>query len=281
MQNKKPFHFTLPRALLMLFFAAFLALLIFPFLWLVLGSFKNVRELFAVPLEFWPKEWLVQNYAEAMSAQPFPLYLLNSLLISAGCTITVIVAASLASYSLARTGIKGKRLILILVLTVSLLPPVTLLNPIYQMLSNLRMLNTRAGLALVLAAVEMPTAIWLLTSFFQAVPFELEESAMLDGASIMGTYTRIVLPLVTPGLFTVSILTFITAWNNYIFASVLNQRTAARTVPVALTMFETESFTPWHLICAAAIIVSLPLVLIVMLMQRRIISGMIDGSVKG
>lgn len=269
------------RALLALFFALFILIILFPFIWMLLGSFKTVRELFAIPLSFWPEQWQFVNYRDALTSQPFAIYVANSLIVSSLATIMVIFSGSLASYSLARTGIIGKKFILILVLTVSLLPPVTLINPIYQMLGNLGLLNSHIGLSLILAAVEMPTAIWLLTSFFQSIPFELEESAMLDGASVIGTYARIVLPLVSPGLFTVSIFTFITAWNNYIFSAVLNQRPLSRTVPVALTLFETESYTPWHLICAAAIIVSLPLVLIVMLMQRRIISGMIDGSVKG
>lgn len=281
MRNHQILTRKIGKAFLALFFFLFIVIILFPFVWMILGSFKTVRELFAIPLKFWPEKWQFINYRDALTAQPFGVYVSNSLIISVLSTAIVIFTGSLASYALARTGIRGKKLVLILVLTVSLLPPVTLINPIYQMLGNLSLLNSHIGLSLILAAVEMPTCIWLLTSFFQSVPFELEESAMIDGASVIGTYARIVLPLVTPGLFTVSIFTFITAWNNYIFSAVLNQRPSSRTVPVALTLFETESYTPWHLICAAAIIVSLPLVLIVMLMQRRIISGMIDGSVKG
>ena len=269
------------KVFLYLFFLLFAALIFFPFLWMILGSFKTTRELFAVPMDFWPQEWRLLNYQEAMLAQPFGHYLVNSLIVSGFSTVIVVITASLASYSVTRTAIHGKKLILIIVLTVALLPPVTLINPIYQMLSKLKLLNTRSGLSFVLAAVEMPTAIWLMTSYFQSVPFELEDSAMLDGASIPRTFISIMLPLVAPGIFTVCIMNFITAWNNYIFASILNQHTTARTVPVALTMFETESYTPWHLICAAAVIVSFPLIVIVMLMQRRIVSGILDGSVKG
>jgi multiple sugar transport system permease protein len=156
-----------------------------------------------------------------------------------------------------------------------------MLNPIYQMFSAAGMLNTRIGLALVLAAVELPTAVWLLTSFFQTVPFEIEESAMIDGASMIRIYSQIVLPLVAPGVFTVSIITFIAAWNNFIFAAVLNQYKTARTVTIALTMFETETYTPWHVISAASVIVSVPLIIVVMLLQKRIISGLMEGGVKG
>lgn len=269
------------RCLLTLFMVAFLALIAFPFFWLVLGSFKTMRELFAVPLSFWPQQWLFGNYAEAFNAQPFGLYLYNSLFIGIVSTVTVLFTASLAAYSLARVNIRFKKLVLILVLTVSLLPPITLLNPIYQMMSNVGLLNTHIGLALVLSAVEMPTAIWLLASFFQAIPCELEESAMLDGASVLRCFVQVVMPLVTPGVVTVSILTFVNAWNNYIFAVVLNQKQSARTVAIALTMFETETYTPWHVISAAAVIVSLPLIVGVLLMQKHIIGGMLEGGVKG
>ena len=269
------------KSLLVLFMVAFLVLIAFPFVWLMLGSFKTMRELFSVPIPFWPQQWLFSNYEEAFNAQPFGLYLYNSLVVGLVSTFTVLFTASLAAYSLSRVNIKGKKLVLILVLTVSLLPPITLLNPIYQMMSAMGMLNTRIGLALVLSAVQMPTAIWLLASFFQSIPYELEESAMLDGASVLRCFVQVVMPLVTPGVVTISILTFVSAWNNYIFPVVLNQKQSARTVAIALTMFETETYTPWHIISAAAIIVSLPLIVGVLLMQKHIIGGLMEGSVKG
>jgi multiple sugar transport system permease protein len=264
-----------------MFFSVFILLITFPFLWLLLGSFKSMRELFAVPLIFFPQSFSFENYARAFTAQPFGLYLYNSVFVACTATLLVIIASSMAGYSLARIPIRGKKFVLILVLTVSLLPPVTMLNPIYQMFSAAGMLNTRIGLALVLAAVELPTAVWLLTSFFQTVPFEIEESAMIDGASMIRIYSQIVLPLVAPGVFTVSIITFIAAWNNFIFAAVLNQYKTARTVTIALTMFETETYTPWHVISAASVIVSVPLIIVVMLLQKRIISGLMEGGVKG
>lgn len=269
------------RVWLYLFAICLSAAIAFPFLWLALGSFKSMRELFAVPTIFFPQQWNLENYLEVFRAQPFGRYLLNSLCVALAATVTVVIAASMASYSLARVPIRGKKLVLILVLTVSLLPPVMLLNPIYQMMSRLGMLNTRMGLALVLSAVELPTAVWLLTSFFQSIPAEIEESAMLDGASMFGVFTRITVPLVAPGVFTVSITTFLTVWNNFIFASVLNQAKNARTVTVALSMFETETYTPWHVISAAAIVSSVPLIIVVLLLHKRIIAGMMEGGVKG
>lgn len=264
-----------------IFTVVFIIAIAFPFFWLALGSFKSMRELFAVPSVFFPDKISLDNYRDVFRAQPFGEYLVNSVSVAVIATLLVVIASSMASYSLARIQIRGKKLILILILTVSLLPPVTLLNPIYQMMSNLKMLNTKTGLALVLSAVELPSAVWLLTGYFQSIPMEIEESAMIDGASVLEIFTKIIMPLVMPGLSTVSITTFLAVWNNFIFASVLNQSKAARTVTIALTMFETETYTPWHVISAAAVISSLPLILVVLGLQKRIVSGMVEGGVKG
>ncbi|WP_138311503.1 carbohydrate ABC transporter permease [Clostridium sp. 1001271st1 H5] len=264
-----------------IFTVVFIIAIAFPFFWLALGSFKSMRELFAVPSVFFPDKISLDNYRDVFRAQPFGEYLVNSVSVVVIATLLVVIASSMASYSLARIQIRGKKLILILILTVSLLPPVTLLNPIYQMMSNLKMLNTKTGLALVLSAVELPSAVWLLTGYFQSIPMEIEESAMIDGASVLEIFTKIIMPLVMPGVFTVSITTFLAVWNNFIFASVLNQSKAARTVTIALTMFETETYTPWHVISAAAVISSLPLILVVLGLQKRIVSGMVEGGVKG
>ena len=264
-----------------IFTVVFIIAIAFPFFWLALGSFKSMRELFAVPSVFFPDKISLDNYRDVFRAQPFGEYLVNSVSVAVIATLLVVIASSMASYSLARIQIRGKKLILILILTVSLLPPVTLLNPIYQMMSNLKMLNTKTGLALVLSAVELPSAVWLLTGYFQSIPMEIEESAMIDGASVLEIFTKIIMPLVMPGVFTVSITTFLAVWNNFIFASVLNQSKAARTVTIALTMLETETYTPWHVISAAAVISSLPLILVVLGLQKRIVSGMVEGGVKG
>ena len=264
-----------------IFTVVFIIAIAFPFFWLALGSFKSMRELFAVPSVFFPDKISLDNYRDVFRAQPFGEYLVNSVSVAVIATLLVVIASSMASYSLARIQIRGKKLILILILTVSLLPPVTLLNPIYQMMSNLKMLNTKTGLALVLSAVELPSAVWLLTGYFQSIPMEIEESAMIDGASVLEIFTKIIMPLVMPGVFTVSITTFLAVWNNFIFASVLNQSKAARIVTIALTMFETETYTPWHVISAAAVISSLPLILVVLGLQKRIVSGMVEGGVKG
>lgn len=259
----------------------FVLLIVFPFFWMVLASFKNMRELYANPVQFWPTSLSLKNYIEAFTYQPLMRYIKNSLGYSLLATVMIIVISCMASFSLARTKIHGKKFVLLLLLTIALLPPVTLLNPIYLLMSKLKLLNTVYGLAVVMVALELPSAVWYMTSFFQSIPFEIEESATIDGASVPQLFTRVLIPIVSPGIFTITIMTFINTWNNFIFASVLNPTTKARTVTVALTMFQGETYTPWNLIAAAAISVSVPLILIVLLLQRKIISGMMEGSVKG
>lgn len=263
------------------FVIVFVGSILLPFVWLVIGSFKNMRELFTMPLVILPEKLRLDNYFKVFQMQPFSKYIFNSLVISLLTTAFVIVISSMASYSIARVDIKGKKLVLAALLSVTLLPPVTLLNPIYQMLSSLHLLNTHLGLALSIVAVELPMAVWFLSGFFQSIPMEMEESAMIDGASMPLMFTRILIPLIAPGIFTISILVFINAWNNYLFAQVFNPLADARTVTVALTLFQTEYYVPWELISAAAVVVTAPLIIVVLLLQKRIISGMLDGGVKG
>lgn len=269
------------KILLYLFIIVFTGAIILPFIWLLLGSLKNLKELFTLPLQILPEKLRFENYARVFQVQPFGKYIVNSFITSLMATAFSIVVSSMASYSIARVNIRGKKIILAALLSVTLLPPVTLLNPIYQLLSKVNLLNSSLGLALVLTATEMPMAVWFLTGFFQSIPFEMEEAAMVDGANMGVTFTKIILPLVAPGIFTVAILIFINSWNNYLFAQVFNQLPKARTVTVALTLFQVDNSLPWELVSAAAVIVTVPLILVVLILQKKIISGMMDGGVKG
>lgn len=266
---------------LYLFIGIFVGIIIMPFIWLVLGSIKSMKDLFTVPLQILPSEIKLQNFKDVFEAQPFGKYIMNSLAISIIATMMIVVFGCMGSYALTRTKIKGKKATMIMLLSITLLPPVTLLNPIYLLLSKFSLLNSWMGLALVLTATELPIAIWFLYSFFQNIPFELEEAAMIDGAGILVQITKIILPLVGPGIFTVAIMTFINAWNNFLYAMVFNPLPKGRTVTVALTMFQIDNYLPWNIVSAAAVIVTLPLIIITFILQKRIISGMLEGGVKG
>lgn len=267
--------------LITLFTVVFVACIVTPFLWLLLAAFKNSKELYTMPVQILPSAFDLKNFSDAFTAQPLAQYIMTSLVVALTSTLIIILISCLTSFSLARTHIKGKKMVLLMLLSISLLPPITILNPIYQLMSSLKMLNSRWGLALVLVAIEMPSAVWYMMSFFQTIPDALEESAMLDGANMPTIFFRILMPLVAPGVFTVSITTFIAVWNNFLFASVLNPSKKARTATVALTMYASETTTPWNTIAAAAIVTCVPLVIMVLFCQKRIVSGMVDGAVKG
>ncbi len=264
-----------------LFLLVFAGVIVFPVLWLIFGSFKTQLELYSPTLKILPKTLNFNNYQAVFQNQPFHLYIVNSFIVAAIATAVCLVVGSMAAYALGRINIRGKNVVLLLLLSITLLPPVTLLNPIYRILGTLGMLNTYSGLAMSITAIELPMAVWFLTGFFQSLPQEIEESAMIDGASIGRMFLNIIIPLVAPGLFTISILVFINTWNNYLFAQVFNPMPAKRTITVALTMFQTDLVVPWEIISAAAISVTAPLILTVLLLQKRIISGLMEGSVKG
>lgn len=264
-----------------LFIILFVGIIVLPFIWLVLGSFKNMKELFAVPVQILPSKLRIKNFTDVFKTQPFGSYIVNSLVTSILTTVFVIVIGSLASYSLARVRIKGKKMILTALLSITLLPPITLLNPLYFLLSKCHLLNTWWGLAMVLTATELPMAIWFLNSFFANISTEMEEAAMIDGANMRVQILNIIMPLVSPGVFTIAIMTFINSWNNYLFAQVFNPLPKARTVTVALTLFQIDNYLPWNLISAAAVIVTLPLIIIILVLQKKIIGGMMEGGVKG
>ncbi len=266
---------------LYLFMSVFVGAIILPFIWLLLGSVKNMRDLFSVPLKILPTELHPENYSDVFNRQPFGMYILNSLVISVLATVMIIIIGSMVSYSVARVDIKGKKLVMVALLSISLLPPITLLNPIYMLLSRMHLLNSWLGLALAIMATELPMAVWFLVGFFQSIPFEMEEASVIDGASMGVMFTKIILPLAAPGIFTISIMTFINAWNNYLFAQVFNPLPRARTVTVALTLFQIDNYLPWNIVSAASVIVTFPLIIIIFLLQKRIISGMMDGGVKG
>ncbi len=264
------------------FVTVFILSMLLPFIWLLLGSFKTKRELFTTPVQVLPSSISLENYSAVFQAQPFGQYIINSVIIALSVTLAIIVIAIMASYAISRVQIKGKRFVLLALLSITLLPPVTLLNPIYMLLSTFHMLNTHYGLTIALIVIELPTAVWFLNSFFSSIPLEMEESAMIDGCNILQLFTRILIPLIAPGVFTISILAFINAWNNYLFASVFNPLPKARTVTVALTLIRVDQYaTPWDLISAAAVIVTAPLILVVLLLQKKIISGLMDGGIKG
>jgi trehalose/maltose transport system permease protein len=256
---------------------------LFPFFWLIMTSLKlgdralNSPDLFQGPFG-------VQNY-EAVFEQDFHLNLRNSLAIAGTTTIICIVVGSFAAYALARLPLRGKIAVLSGVLAVSLFPPVALVPPLYELWRNLGLLNTWEGLYIPYTAFNLPLTIFILTTFFASIPKDLEEAARVDGATPFKAFYRVILPLAAPGVFAAAIIIFVGAWNEFLLASTFAPRNAevAQTVPVAIAAFTgaVEFQRPIGTITAACVVVTIPMIIVALVFQRRIVAGLTAGSVKG
>jgi multiple sugar transport system permease protein len=256
---------------------------LFPFFWLIMTSLKvtdralNSADLFQGPFGF-------DNYRNVFE-QEFQLNLRNSLAIATMTTILCVVIGSLAAYAIARLPLKRKILLLTGVLAVSLFPPVALVPPLYELWRELGLLNTYEGLYIPYTSFTLPLTIFILTTFFAAIPKELEEAAKIDGATPFKTFYRVILPLAAPGVFAAAIIIFVSAWNEFLLANTFAPRDpeVAQTVPVAISLF-TGAFDfqrPIGPITAACVVVTIPMIVIALAFQRRIIAGLTAGSLKG
>lgn len=255
----------------------FITIIGFPFFWQLSNSFKLEREIFAV--QWFPSEWVLTNYIEAFQRQPLLSFLMNSIIIAGFATVLALVLGSMTAYAIARTDIKGKKPLLLLILSVSLLPPIVIISPIYSIIQSMHLLNSHLGLIIIYTLFCLTTSVWFLNPYFQSVPKELEDAASIDGASPFVSFTKIIVPIVTPGIFTVGILAFIQAWNEYLFALVLNP-IRVKTVTVGLKMYEADNYIPWGPLMAASVVIVIPLIAVVMVLQKRIIGGLMAGGVK-
>lgn len=260
--------------------AVLVAAMLFPVYWMVVSSFTPEARLFQAP-ELLPSAIVLDHYRALFDERNFWIPIRNSLVVSAGTTLIAVPAGALAAYALARLKFRGKTALLALVLAVSMFPQIALVSPLYMLLRALHLINTFPGLVLPYLTFAMPLAIWLLVGYFRQLPRELEEAAMLDGASRLRTLVEIVFPLAAPGLATTAILTFLYSWNEFLFALSFTLGPERYTVPVAIALFRGQYQVPWGQILAAAVVATAPAVAVVLLFQRRIVQGMTAGAVKG
>lgn len=261
--------------------AAFVITVVFPFIWQVRTSLMPPQEINSMPPRWLPSHWFPDYYYNVFVKRGFLKYLKNSFIVATATTLVSLMVSSFAGYAIARLRFRYKNLILAMVLTISMLPMVALISPLFLVLKNLKLLNTYAGLVLPYTTLAMPLAIWNLTAFFREIPKELEESAKVDGCTPMQVFGRIMLPLAVPGVFTTAILIFIQAWNEFLLSLTFMTAEHMRTVPVAIALFPGEFELPWGDIAAASIILTIPLIILVLILQRRIIAGLTAGAVKG
>jgi multiple sugar transport system permease protein len=254
---------------------------VYPLVWIFLTSIKNELELTQVPITYFPQTPNFGNYAQVFQAQPFARFFLNSLVISSLSTILCVTIAAFAAYALARLKLKYRRVISIVIVAASMFPIVSLIVPLFQIMRGFGWLNTYWSLVIPYATFSLPISTLVLTAFFQGIPEDLESAAMIDGCSRFGALWRIIVPLAAPGVVTAAILAFVNSWNEFLLALTFNSAPNMKTVPVGVMLYQGEFTFPWPLISAAIIITIIPIVVLILIFQRRIISGLTAGGVKG
>ncbi len=264
-------------------FAAFAVIVngLFPALWILLTSLKTEAELTRIPITWLPHAPTLENYARAFHDQPLAIYLFNSLAVALLSTALTLFIATLAAYALARLEIGYKDLALGAIIAVSTFPLVTLLVPLFQTMRTLGLLNTYAALVLPYTVLSLPVCTLVLVSFFQSIPIDLENAAMIDGCSRVGALFRIVVPLSAPGVFTAGLLAFVNSWDEFLLALSFNSATSMRTLPVGITLYQGEFAFPWPVISAALVVGIVPVAALIVIFQQRVISGLTAGGVKG
>ncbi len=232
---------------------------------------------------FFPKEISLDNYDTIFSADTFNAALVNSLGIAGIATLVSIGLASMAAYALARLEFTGKALILSGALAVAMFPPISIVGSLFDMWRAVGLFDTWIGLIIPYMTFTLPLAIYTLSAFFREIPWELEQAAQVDGATPFQAFRKVIVPLAAPGVFTAAILVFIFAWNDFIFANTLTSTDDARTVPAALAFFTggSQFEEPTGSISAAAVVVTIPIIIMVLIFQRRIVAGLTAGAVKG
>jgi len=259
---------------------------LFPVVWLLSLSLKQTPDLTdgqLLPLGGVTFENYQNIFTTEGNEQDFVRLLINSLGIAAIATFISILLAAMAAYAVARLDFPGKQLILGVALAIAMFPPISVVGPLFDLWRNIGLFDTWPGLIIPYMTFTLPLAIYTLSAFFREIPWELEQAAQIDGATPFQAFRQVIVPLAAPGTFTAAILVFIFAWNDFIFAITLTSTERSRTVPAGLAFFSGESqfSLPIGSIAAAAVVVTIPIIILVLLFQRRIVAGLTAGAVKG
>ncbi|GEO24908.1 ABC transporter permease [Alicyclobacillus acidoterrestris] len=260
---------------------AFLLAILFPFYWMFITSFKQDKEISAYPPQYWPTNPTLSNYREAFVQYGFDHYMLNSVIVAVLTTFFVLFFASMAGFSIARLPIPWKKPILIFLLIISVFPPIAVITPLYMLLRDVGWLNSYQALVIPYTAFNLPFSIWILRNYFLQVPGALFESAKIDGSSVFQAYYKIFLPLTRPGLFSAAVFTFVAAWTEFFMALVFNSSNSMRTIPVGIALFSGQFNVPYGTIFAGSVVSIVPIMILVVIFRKWIVSGLTQGAVKG
>lgn len=272
----------LGRVAFNLFAWSVVALVAFPLLWMVITSVKPQSELFRMPPTFWPETVTFEHYWRLIQETPFLKYMRNSLLLGFSTTVLVVTVATLGAHSLVRFRYPGRERLAVLVLFTYLLPSVVLILPLYLMMVWIGVANSLFSLVIAYTTFALPYALWLLRSFMQGIPDDLEAAALVDGASRMAAFVDVILPQALPGIISTSLFTFILSWNEYLYALVLVNTDEARPLTTGVMSMLISAFNiEWSLLMAASVMMSLPLIVIFAFLQKYLTRGFGAGGVKG
>ena len=255
----------------------------FPLLWMVSLSFRDPATFRDAKPSFLPSTWTTENYRTVFSDELFTSALRNSFGIAVLATLLSVIVAMFAAYAIARLDFRGKKLLLSMALAIAMFPQAALVGPLFNMWRGLGIYDTWIGLIVPYLTFALPLSIWTMSAFFRQIPWEMEQAAQVDGATAWQAFRKVIVPLAAPGVFTTAILTFFFCWNEFLLAASLTSTDRARTVPAALSFFTGASQfqSPVTAVMAASVVVTVPVIIIVLLFQRRIVAGLTAGAVKG
>ena len=257
---------------------------LFPFVWMISTSFKPANEVYSKTPSFIPNEPTVEGYTEMLTTQSstfdFPQWLTNSVIVALLTTVFSMIIATLGGYGLSRFRFRGRGFLSYFILTTQVLPGSLLIIPLYVIMGNLQLLDTRIGLVAAYCTFSVPFCTWMMKGFFDTIPISLEEAARVDGAGRFRNFSTVVLPLTVPGLVATGIFSFINGWNEYLFASTFMKSYENWTLPVGIASFQGQYTTNWGTLMAGAVLITIPVVILFLLLQKHLVSGMTAGAVK-
>ncbi len=268
------------KLLIFLFVGTIVAISLLPLLWVVLSSFKTNREILSGGLGL-PQVFSMKNYRDALNIAPILRFYKNSVLVSVGTTLCGVFLLSMAAYVIARFQWKGAQFFRLMFSIGLLIPGAALLQPLYRLITAVHLHDSLFGLSLVYMAFGLPTTVYVMSSYFATIPKELEESAYLDGANFFRTFASVIMPIAKPALGTAAVLQFLLCWNEFQFALTLTSSDANRTLPIALYYFKSQFASNYGAMFAATILVVLPSIIVYMILQEQVVSGLSAGAVKG
>jgi multiple sugar transport system permease protein len=263
------------------FLGALVVFVTFPFYWMIVTSLKSETQMRSLTSMFWPRPFVLENYGQLLSQTDFVAWFGNSVIVAVSSTFIATAVGTIGAYALARLRFVGRAFMASAVLITYLVPPSILFIPLYAQMRNLGLADSLAALIAAYPSFTVPFVTWLLMGYFESIPEELEQSAMIDGAGRFGAFWRIVLPLAAPGVLAAGLYAFTQSWNEFLYALVFITDVKLRTLPVGLSTFITGDVYGWGFLMAGAVLTTLPVILAYMYLQRYMVEGLTAGSVKG